>query len=79
MLSVSIKTTNLQMHHAFLYISLPSLHYYDVKLPNFTFCGRSQHKTATLFFISCTLIQPSSIQLGDPRNEPTLDEMNGMG
>ena len=25
------------MHHAFLYISLPSLHDYDVKMPNFTF------------------------------------------
>ena len=24
------------MHHAFLYISLPSLHDYDVKMPNFT-------------------------------------------
>ena len=25
------------MHHAFLYISLSSLHDYDVKIPNFTF------------------------------------------
>ena len=49
MLSVSIKTTNLNMHHAFLYISLPSLHY-DVKVPNFTFCGGRQHKTTTFFF-----------------------------
>ena len=24
-------------HHAFLYIALPSLHDYDVKMPNFTF------------------------------------------
>ena len=31
------KTTTLQVHHA-LYISSPSLHLYDVKLPNFTFC-----------------------------------------
>ena len=31
------KTTILHAHHAFLYISLPSLHDYDVKLPNFTF------------------------------------------
>ena len=28
----------LHVHHAFLYISLPSLHDYDVKLPNFTVC-----------------------------------------
>ena len=26
------------MHHAFLHISLPSLHDYHVKMPNFTFC-----------------------------------------
>lgn len=29
------KTTTLYMHHAFLSISLPSLHKYDVKWPNF--------------------------------------------
>ena len=29
------KTTILHEHHAFLYISLPSLHDYDVKWPNF--------------------------------------------
>ena len=29
------KTTILHVHHAFLYISLPSLHDYDVKMPNF--------------------------------------------
>ena len=30
-------TTTLHVHHTFLYISLPFLHGYDVKLPNFTF------------------------------------------
>ena len=30
------KTTILHVHHAFLYISLLSLHDYDVKMPNFT-------------------------------------------
>ena len=29
------KTTTLHVHHAFLYISLPSLHDYDVKISNF--------------------------------------------
>ena len=29
-------TTNLYVHHAILYISLASLHHYDIKLPNFT-------------------------------------------
>ena len=33
------KTTTLPTHHAFLYISLPSLHDYDVKMPNFSYCG----------------------------------------
>ena len=30
------KTTTLHLHHALLYISLPSLYDYDVKMPNFT-------------------------------------------
>ena len=47
------KTTILHMHHAFLYISLPALHDYDVKLPNFTlyFGGSKQTTTkCSLFF-----------------------------
>ena len=35
------KATILHVHHAFLYISLPSLHDYDVKMPNFTMYRRS--------------------------------------
>ena len=31
------KTTTLHVHHAFLYISIPSLHDYNVKVPKFTF------------------------------------------
>ena len=31
-----IKTSILHVHHAFLYISLPSLYDYDVKMSNFT-------------------------------------------
>ena len=31
------KTTTLHVQHAFLYFSLPSLHVYDGKMPNFTF------------------------------------------
>ena len=31
------KITILHVHHALLYISLPSLHDYDVSMPNFTF------------------------------------------
>ena len=35
------KTTTLHVHHTFLYISLTSLHDYDMKMPNFTFYGSS--------------------------------------
>ena len=35
--------------HAFLYISLPTLHDYDVKMPNFLFCGELKHKAMTFF------------------------------
>ena len=33
------QTISLQVHHAFLYISLPLLHDYDMKMPSFTFYG----------------------------------------
>ena len=33
------KTTTLHVHHTFSYISSPSLHDCDVKMPNFTFYG----------------------------------------
>ena len=59
------------VHHAF-----PSLHDYDVKMPNFTFCRGSEHKTTTFFFFSWTLIQPFTIQL--QKNLPTFDELNDL-
>ena len=40
------KTTILHVHHAFLYISLPSLHDYDVKMPNFALYRGSTQATA---------------------------------
>ena len=39
------KTTILHVHHAFLYISLPSLQDYDVKMPNFTMYRGSTQAT----------------------------------
>ena len=44
------QSNNFARDHAFLYISLPSLLYYDVNLPNITFCGGFKHKTTTLLF-----------------------------
>ena len=43
------KTTNLHVHHAFLCISLPSLHDYDVKFPNFTFYGGRERRQRPSF------------------------------
>ena len=42
------------MRNAFLYISLPWLHDYDMQVP---FCGGWKHNTTTFFFFSWTLIQ----------------------
>ena len=55
---------------------LPSLHDYDVKIPNFTFCGGLKHKTTTFFLFSWTSIQSLRIQLR--KKLPTLDELNEM-
>ena len=40
-----LQSTTLHVHHAILYISLPSLHHYDMKLPNFKspFYGVGEH------------------------------------
>ena len=40
------KTTTLHVHH---FHSLPPLHDYDVKIPNFTFSGECEKKTTSLF------------------------------
>ena len=51
------KTTTLQMHHTFLYISLPSLHDQDMRLNkkkrlNFTlYEGHDHEKTIILIFL----------------------------
>ena len=49
------KTTTLHVQHAFLYISLSSLHDYNVKMPNFTFCGGRKRATTKFFFLSLNL------------------------
>ena len=46
------KTTTLHVHHAFLYISLPSLHDYDVKMPNCKFYGGHKRATTNSFSLS---------------------------
>ena len=44
------KTTTLHVHKCFLYISLPSLHDYDVKMPIFAFYGGCIQETAKFSF-----------------------------
>ena len=48
LLGLEGKTTTLYMYYTFLYISLPFLYNYDVKLPSSTFYGG--HKQATTKF-----------------------------
>jgi len=60
------------VHHAdaFLYISLPLLHDYNVTLPNFTLYEGREHETTIFFFFLWTSIQSFRIQL--QKNSPTL-------
>ena len=51
------KTTSLQVHHAFLYFSLPLLHDYAVEMPNFMFCRGREPKTTTFLFFSLSAIK----------------------
>ena len=44
------KTTTLHVRHAFLYISLSSLHDYDVKMPTCKFYAGRKQATTNLFF-----------------------------
>ena len=60
----------------FLYISLPWLHDYNVKVPIFTFCREREHKKTTFFFFSWTFIRSFRFQL--QKNLPTFDELNEM-
>ena len=50
------------MHHAFLYIFLPSTARLPVKMPNFTFCeGRKQAITKFVLFMNLDMVQKSSL------------------
>ena len=65
------KTTTLHVHHAFLYISLPSPHKYGVIIPNFTFCGERKQATTNFSFSSKTWVWSPRNQLQG--NSPTFD------
>ena len=50
-IKVLVLTLTYHVHHAFLYISLSSLHDYDLKQPNFTFYGGREHKITNIWHI----------------------------
>ena len=60
----------------FLYISLPSLHAYDVKLPTFKYCGGREHKTTIFIFFSWTSIQ--SFRILPQKKSLLFAELNEM-
>ena len=55
------KTTTLHVHHAFLYISLPSLHDYDVKMPNCKFTEDVNKRRRISFSLSKVECGPEEI------------------
>ena len=67
----------MHVDRAFLYISLPSLQDYDLKIArNFTFCREREHNTTSSFFFFWTLIQSFRTEL--KKNSPTSDELTKM-
>ena len=46
-IDLDLSKTTLHVHHAFLHISLPLLHGFNVKAPNFSFCRGREQKTTT--------------------------------
>ena len=62
------------MQHAFLYVSLPSLHDYEVKLPDFTFYGESKQATTKFSFSLWTWILFLGIQLQE--SSTACDKVN---
>ena len=63
--AIGLITKTTILHHAFLYISLPSIHDYDVKMPNLTFYRGSTQATTKfpLFFRTWLWFLGIAIQL----------------
>ena len=51
--SLISNTTVLHVHHAFFYISYPSLHNYNVKWPNFELTWERERQGNKLYYLSC--------------------------
>ena len=63
------------MHDAYLFISLPLLHDYNVKLPSFTFYGGRERRTTILFPLFLNLDKVLWNQL---QKNSTLEKLNGV-
>ena len=61
-----------------LFCTLPSLHDYEVKIPNFTFCSRREHNTTTFFFFSRTSIRSFRIHLQLPTRRIERDGISAI-
>ena len=57
------KTTTLHAHHAYLYTSLPSLHNYDVKWPNFKFTWERERQGDKFYHLRPNLSALPSLRL----------------
>ena len=57
------ETTTFQVHHTFLYISLPFLHNYSTVMPNFMFYGECKQATTKFYFSLWAWIWSPGIQL----------------
>ena len=64
------KTTTLHVHHDFLYISLPFLHYYDVKMPNFLFYAWGTQTRNDELFLSLPELECSSQEINSKETRP---------
>ena len=68
------KTTTLHVHHAFLYISLLSLHNYDLKWPNFKFTWERERQGDEFYHFCLNSGAVSSLQF-----QPKFSSFNQQG
>ena len=66
------------MQRTFLYISFQSLDDYDLKLPNFMFCGGLENKTTTFFSFPEIRYSPLELCSQLQKKLLTFDKFNEM-
>ena len=65
------------VHHAFLVHFLPSLHDYNVKVPNFTFCRGREKKDNNFLFRFLNFDTYSPLKFNSKKGLPKFDEVKG--